>query len=177
MPSFRVIPTPYIILGVFLALSIAAGGIYYKGLQSGIRKGEVAIAEYKANAVEKVRYITQTQVKVEEKIVVKYVNKIVKVKDVGDKNAQDAKTNVPDNTILSNGWLHNHNASARGDYADPTSSADGTPSGVEANRALAVVNENYAICRKEIEKLKDLQTWVIETKKNIDAQNQKNKGK
>ncbi len=82
---------------------------------------------------------------------------------------------MPDKQQLSNGWVYTHDASAAGRNADATGSADATPSGVEANQALGTVVNNYSGCQETRQQLISLQNWVIDTKRNIDEQNAKNK--
>jgi len=109
---------------------------------------------------------------VKERIVTVYVDKIKIVKEKEYVYRDQATNVVPSQYELSNGWVSLHDSSARGVDADATSSADGTPSGVKDNQALATVVENYGSCQANAEQLTSLQQYVREAKKAVDAANE-----
>jgi len=81
---------------------------------------------------------------------------------------------VPDfNTILSNGWISTFNASVQTLPVDPVAAKDATPSGVNADQALDVINTNNGIAAKNLAELTACQNFVTEAQAAVAAQNKK----
>lgn len=99
---------------------------------------------------------------IKERVITKYVDRVKIVKEKEYVYRDQATNNVPDRTVLSNGWVYLHDAAAAGSDAESTRSADDTSSGVASNQALAVVTENYATCHANAEQLTALQQYVRE---------------
>ena len=78
---------------------------------------------------------------------------------------------VPPQFDLSNGRVYEHDAAAQGSDALPGPAADATPSGIEDNQGLAVVVENYSICRKNAEQLVSLQKFIKDSQDIISKSN------
>ena len=167
MSIFSLIPTKYKwIGGIVLAISLI-GGAYSYGYHKGYMRADAVIADYEKKKALLANEISEIQVQIHDRIITKYVDRYIKIKQTGDNNAKVAKDNVPDHGFVSFGWVYTHDAAARGDQADATSAANETSSGVEANNALATIAENYAICRATREQLIELQDWVSETVDNL----------
>jgi hypothetical protein len=168
------IPLPYRILaGVLLIGGLTLGGYFY-GLHVGKLDSKVAIANFQVNKDNEKIDLSEIQSNVVTKIVTKYVTKTVRIKDVGDYNASIINKYVTDHGFLSNGWVYAHDASAAGIPIEPTSAANGTASTVEADQALAVVNENYTTCNQYREQIIGLTGYIsgynaAVTKANEDA--------
>ena len=156
---FNMIPLPYRILAVFLIMFFVFTGGYLKGLSVGNQKLKVFEAESKAQYEQLRAAYEKAKNTVNERVVVKYVDKIVYVTKWRTKNVTITKL-VPDTCELSNGWVHVHDSSTEGSDADPAAATDGTPSGIGAAQALETVVDNYGICAANTEKLKALQDWV-----------------
>ena len=169
------IPLPYRILGIVAFLTMLTVGSIWYGYNKGSARADVVIAQYNAAKAALANSIQEVQIKVVDRIITQYVDKVRVIHDNGVHNEQIATDVVPDKQQLSNGWVRTHDASAAGRNADATSSADATPSGVEANQALGTVVNNYSSCQETRQQLISLQDWVTDTKKNIDEQNAKNK--
>ena len=165
------IPLQYRIIAAVIIVVVVVGGAFTYGYTKGSAKSATEIAKYSARNADLQSKIDNQQVKVVDHIITQYVDRIVKVKETGVHNEQVAKNVVPDNTVLSNGWVYVHDSAVEGNNADATISADATPSGIEANQALGTVTSNYAQCHATEEQLIALQDWVTDTKANIDAQN------
>lgn len=168
------IPNPYVIIGGAAAAIAMVVVIYTTGFNAGKKNGELQISNFANAAQAQMQEIQKGQVKVEEKILIKYNDRIVY------RNIQNARTQeviadyVPDrNTELSNGWVFTHDASATGRDAEPARAADDSPSGVTANQALFRVNENYNTCKATRDQLTALQDWIKQTQANIEAENKK----
>jgi hypothetical protein len=154
----NMIPLPYRILAVIIvALALYSTG-YYKGLQ--VSKERIALFEAKALADYQQLRAAYERAKndVNEKIVIKYVDRIVEVVKWRTKNVEIVKE-VPSNCELSAGWVHVHDSSAEGRDADSAAAADGTSSGIKDTEALEVVADNYGICAINAEKVKAWQDW------------------
>lgn len=169
------IPLPYRILGIVVIFTMLTVGSAWYGYTKGSARADVVIAQYTAAKAALANSIQEIQVKVVDRIITQYVDKVRVIHDSGAHNEQIANNVVPDKQQLSNGWVYTHDASAAGRNADATGSADATPSGVEANQALGTVVNNYSGCQETRQQLISLQNWVIDTKRNIDEQNAKNK--
>jgi hypothetical protein len=169
------IPLPYRIIGSIAIATFLIGGAGLYGYHKGVMKSEIVIAQYNALREKLSSEISEVQVTVVDRIVTQYVDRIIKVKEVGAHNEQVAKDVVPDKSILSNGWVYTHDASARGEDADSTISADATPSGVEANQALGTVIDNYATCKEVREQVIGWQNWYTESAENIRKHNEEMK--
>lgn len=165
---------PYLIGGIVLSFIIGIGGAYTVGYVKGTSKAEVKLAEYSSAAEKKINDLEKKVKTAEGKVVIEYVDRVKKVKEKEYIYVDQAKTNVPSSSELNNGWVYLHDVSAVGKEADRQKSNDDTPSGVADNEALAVVVSNYSRCRENAEQLRSLQTWVSETKKQVDMQNDKN---
>jgi hypothetical protein len=174
------IPPQYKILAYVLIVAAIFGAGSYTGYKFTANHYEAVISKMKEEAAtlraEKAELQTKLTAEianVKEVIVTKYVDRIKIVKEKEYVYRDQAINNVPDRTVLSNGWVYLHDASATGDTdADPTRSADATPSGVEANQALATVAENYGACNANSEQLKSLQDFVREAQKAVEKANE-----
>lgn len=165
---------PYLIGGIIFSFIVGVGGSYIIGYVKGKNKAEVIIAEYSAEAEKKINDLEKKVKTAEGKVVIEYVDRVKKVKEKEYVYVSQAKTDVPSNSELNNGWVYLHDVSAVGKEADKQKSKDGNPSGVADNEALAVVVTNYSRCRENAEQLRSLQKWISETKEQVDKQNAKN---
>jgi hypothetical protein len=166
---FNLIPLPYRILGALVfVLGVFALG-YHKGSSNAEADYELKLA--KAN--EAYAVLEKQKNEVVEKIVTKYVDKIVYVTKWRTNNVTLTQT-VPTDCSLNNGWVHVHDASVQGRTADATSASDGTSSGIETNQALGTIVENYGICAENAAKLESLQQYVKDQQKLIEEYNKKN---
>jgi len=168
---FSLIPTPYKILA---AVGIVVAS-YTTGYVKGKNTAKEIIAKFKMEYEQTILEIQKNQIKVDTKIVTQYRDRVVYLEKKNEQTQQVIQ-NIGGDVDLSNGWVHSHDASARGDVPDSTQGIDGTPSGVKANQALGVVADNYTEYAKISKQLIALQDWVTETQKNVEAAN-KNKGK
>jgi len=108
----------------------------------------------------------QESVEVTEKIVTKYKDKLVVVKEKGDVIIQkvpefitkesDAKCDVP------NGFVVLHDSASKNEVPKTSSSVDGESSGVALSEVATTVAGNYTTCHEIREQLKSLQEWIRE---------------
>ena len=168
---FSLIPTPYKIM---IAVTLLVGS-YTTGYVKGKNTAKEIIEKFKLEYEQTILEIQKNQIKVDTKVVTRYKDRVVYV-EKNNEQTQDLIKNIGGDVILSNGWVYSHDSSARGNVPDSTQGTDGTPSGVKANEALGVVADNYTQYEKVRKQLIELQDWVTETQKNVEASN-KNKGK
>ena len=168
---FSLIPTPYKIM---IAVTLLVGS-YTTGYVKGKNTAKEIIEKFKLEYEQTILEIQKNQIKVDTKVVTRYKDRVVYV-EKNNEQTQDLIKNIGGDVVLSNGWVYSHDSSARGNVPDSTQGTDGTPSGVKANEALGVVADNYTQYEKVRKQLIELQDWVTETQKNVEASN-KNKGK
>jgi hypothetical protein len=170
----NLIPLPYRILAILLlGVGLFSYG-YFKGHHSASQKADERMAKFEADAKAKYDELYNKKSQIDEKVVTKYVDRVVYVTKWRNKNVEIART-VPDNGMLSNGWVHVHDASATASAADPTKAADGSSSGVTATEALGGVVDNYGTCKANAEKLIALQNWIKEQELIVEETNNKKK--
>jgi hypothetical protein len=85
---------------------------------------------------------------------------------------------VPDTkTILSDGWVSAFNSSVKGVAIDTVAASDATPSGVNADQALDVINTNNGICQANAAELAAAQQFLLDQQTAVAHENAKNKVK
>jgi len=184
----NLVPPQFRILAYLLIVALIFGAGSFVGYKFTSNHYETVVATMKLEAEQLKTKKAELQVKldaeianVKEIIITKYVDRVKVVKEKEYVYRDQATNVVPDRTELSTGWVYLHDTSARGTDADATRSADATPSGVEANKALATVVENYGTCKANAEQLTSLQEYAREVKKAVDAANEEirkiNKGR
>lgn len=155
---------PNFVPKIFGALLFAAGVFITGGLWT--QKEYLAeVEKFKEEVARK----EQQSVEVTEKIVTKYKEKIVVVKEKGDVIIQkvpefitkesDAKCVVP------NGFVVLHDSASKNEVPKASSSTDGDASGVALSQVATTVAGNYTTCHEVREQLKSLQEWVKEQEK------------
>lgn len=165
------IPLPYKILaGVGLLIAV-----FFVGYTKGSSKAEAELARYAARAEKQIADLERKNSEISSTVVTKYVDRVNVVKEKEYVYLERAKTNVPDTTVLSNGWVHVHDASATLSDADSARASDASPSGVAANQALSTVVSNYAACQANAEQLKSLQRWITDSQAAVAESNKKRK--
>lgn len=125
---------------------------YFYGRHDGVQISKTAIAQYEAlkkNTDLKIKELTDN---VKERVVVQYVDRIKTIQKKEIVYVKVAET-VPDKFEFSNGWVSVHDSAARGDDADSSAALDATSSGVKANEGLALISQNYSICKQNAEQL------------------------
>ena len=108
-------------------------------------------------------------------VVTQYVDRVNTIREKEYVYRDIAKTVVPSQSVLSNGWVFTHDISATGSDADATRSSDASSSGIADNQALFTIVGNYATCQANSEQLIALQKWIADNKEAIDELNKKAK--
>jgi hypothetical protein len=156
----RLVNSPLVKIGAFVLAAVGLFGFgYYKGGEHTTDKYEAQIAKARVEEERRYNELLAKKNKVDIQVVTEYVEKVVEVTKWRTKNVEVIKY-VPDTGVLSSGWVHVHDASAKAVHANSTSAADATPSEFTAAEALGGVVDNYATCKKTTEQLIALQNWI-----------------
>lgn len=170
---FGMIPLPYKLLaGVALIL-----GVFVFGYMKGSAYAEAELARFSAKKSEQIAELEKKNSEISTKVVTEYVDRTNTIREKEYVYRDVIKNNVPNQFIMSNGWVHTHDASASSSDADPTRASDASPSGIEDTTALLAIIRNYAICQSNAVQLTELQRWVNENKLAVDAMAEKEKKK
>jgi hypothetical protein len=176
-PQYKWIAYVVVILAIFLS------GVYTGYDWAATKyKAQITILEDKMKifVLEKQELSSRLEASlanVRVEVITKYVDRVRVIKEKQYVYRDQVVNVVPNQFQLSSGWVSLHDASARGEDADPTRSADATPSGVEDNQALGVIIENYETCRTNAEQLIGLQEYVKEAQKIVAQANEVLKNK
>jgi len=141
---------------------IAAVRISYQlGIEEGKSQESVRIEAYLDKIHSLQIDLEKERNNIKTKVVNEYVDKIKTIVKKEKEYVYQAINDVPAQCNLSTGWIMLHNAAAEGSDIDSTITANGSPSGIEDNSALAAVVSNYSICRENAQQLISLQEFII----------------
>ena len=170
---FGMIPLPYKLLaGVALII-----GVFFYGYMKGSAYADAELARFSAKKSEQIAELEKKNSEISTKVVTEYVDRTNTIREKEYVYRDVIKNNVPNQFIMSNGWVHTHDASASSSDADATRASDASPSGIEDTTALLAIIRNYAICQSNAVQLTELQRWVNENKLAVDAMAEKEKKK
>ena len=162
-------------LAVSFAGVLAIVGAFFFGFHKGTSLQTAVDAAkfnaYVAQAEKTATDLKQKNTNISNQVVTQYVDRVNTVKEKEYVYVNQATTDVPTQHVLSNGWVYLHDISTTNGDADSTKSSDATPSTIKDNQALAVVVSNYADCNANAEQLKNLQQWINDNIKAINASN------
>lgn len=169
---FNLATFPYKVAFIALAIVSAGGGGYVMGSGNATNKAQKQVIESLTKAVK----LEQELADAKEHVITEYVDKIQVVKEKETIYVETAKTSVPSQFNVSNGWLYLHDTAATAGNADRARSSDASASDVKDNQALATVVSNYSICLQNAQQLTSLQQWILDAKDKIDkAEKEKKK--
>jgi hypothetical protein len=165
---FGMIPLPYKLIAT-VALII---GVFFYGYMKGSAYAEAELARFAADKAEQIAKLEKKNAEISNNIVTEYVDRTNTIREIEYVYLDTAKSRVPAQSDLSNGWVYTHDISATSGDADPTRASDASSSGIKDNTALLTIISNYAICQRI-----ELQKWIIENKAAVDkmAEEKKNK--
>lgn len=168
---FGMIPLPYKLLaGVALML-----GVFVFGYMKGSAYAEAELQRFAAKNAQLTMDMEKKNSVISEKVVTQYVDRVNTIREKEYVYRDVAKTVVPSQSVLSNGWVFTHDISATGGDADATRSSDASPSGIKDNEALFTIIGNYSRCMQNAEQLRNLQQWINDNKQSIEELNKKAK--
>ena len=168
---FGMIPLPYKLLaGAALIL-----GVFVFGYMKGSAYAEAELQRFAAKNATLTADMEKKNSEISTQVVTQYVDRVNTIREKEYVYRDVAKTVVPSQSVLSNGWVFTHDISATGSDADATRSSDASPSGIKDNEALFTIIGNYSTCMQNAEQLRNLQQWINDNKQSIDELNKKAK--
>ena len=170
---FGMIPLPYKLLaGAALIL-----GVFVFGYMKGSAYAEAELQRFAAKNATLTADMEKKNSEISTQVVTQYVDRVNTIREKEYVYRDVAKTVVPSQSVLSNGWVFTHDISATGGNADATRSSDASPSGIKDTDALVGIIRNYAICQSNSVQLTELQRWINENKAAVDAMAKEKKKK
>ena len=167
------IPLPY----KLLALGAALVGVFVFGYMKGSAYAEAELARFSAKKEAQIAELERKNSSISAQVVTEYVDRVNTIKEKEYVYLDRAKSNVPSQHVMSNGWVYTHDASATGSDADAAGSSDASPSGIKDNEALFTIITNYSRCMQNNQQLISLQQWINDNKRAVDEVNAKEKKK
>ena len=167
------IPLPY----KLLAIGAALVGVFIFGYMKGSAYAEAELARFAAKASEQVAELERKNSAISTEVVTEYVDRTNTIREKEYVYLDAAKNSVPNQSVMSNGWVFTHDISASAGDADATRSSDASPSAVKDTDALIGIIRNYAICQSNSVQLVELQRWISENKMAVNAMAKDNKKK
>jgi len=164
---FGMIPLPYKLLAA-AALLI---GIFFYGYMKGSAYAEAELQRFAAESATKVAELEKKNAEISGKVVTEFVDRTNTIREKEYVYLDHAKNTVPSQSVLSNGWVFTHDASAINGDADTTRSSDASASGIKDNEALLTIISNYSRCQQNAVQLIELQKWITENKTEVDRIN------
>jgi hypothetical protein len=167
LPWLNILPW---VLGV-----VAVVGSYWYAYDKGFDKGDdratQRIAAYEKQIKDKGAKIENGVFKINETVRTEYKTKTQKIYVERDVNRGLAQNVVKSNGNLAAGWVYVHNLAAQGGVGDVKKAADATDSQVSTKKALEAITENYAVCKAEVAKLQQWQSWYQQAEITVKAVN------
>ncbi len=167
------IPLPYKLLAIGALLI----GVFIFGYMKGSAYAEAELARFAAKASEQVAELERKNSAISTQVVTEYVDRTNTIREKEYVYLDAAKNSVPNQSVMSNGWVFTHDISASAGDADATRSSDASPSAVKDTDALIGIIRNYAICQSNSVQLTELQRWINENKEAVDAMAKEKKKK
>jgi hypothetical protein len=168
---FGMIPLPY----KLLAMGALLVGVFIFGYMKGSAYADAELARFGQKNAELVADLEKKNTEISTQVVTEYVDRVQVIKEKEYVYRDVAKTVVPSQSVLSNGWVFTHDISATGSDADATRSSDASPSGIKDNEALVGIIGNYSRCQQNAQQLIALQKWITDNKAAIEELNKKAK--
>jgi hypothetical protein len=159
--------TQLIIGGIALtAVAVAFAATYNIAYNKGLNVSEVEIAEYQGKVEKLSNRLKEAQGRVTTRIQTQYLDRVVERERIVYRNRDVVVTQVPEQYILSQGWVDAHDASVRNTVLEPEVAANAFPSGYTDRDVLEVITRNYGqVCLANADQLTALQSWVTEQRK------------
>jgi hypothetical protein len=159
--------TQLIIAGVATAaLAIAFGATYNIAYNNGLNVSKVEIVAYEGKVEKLNAALKDAQSRATTRIQTQYLDRVVERERIVYRNRDVIVTQVPEQYILSQGWVDAHDASVRNTAIEPEIAANAFPSGYTDRDILEVITRNYGqVCLANADQLTALQSWVTEQRK------------
>jgi hypothetical protein len=148
------IPLQVNIIAFIVSLFLLISGGYIKGREDIRNEAERMVAEVKQNV--------HAQTIVTERVVTKYLTKIIRVKDTNEQIQKQITTQNDAKCSIPQSYVSLLNDAATNTVPSPSAGTNGTPSSITLSESERVIAENYELYNKVSEQLKALQAWVRE---------------
>ena len=159
------IPLPY----KLLAGAALLAGVFFYGYMKGSAYAEAELARFSAEKSAQIVELEKKNTEISNNVVTEYVDRTNTIREKEYVYLDAVKNNVPNQSVMSNGWVYTHDISATSGDADSTRSSDASASTIKDTDALIGIIRNYAICQANAVQLIELQRWIIENKAAVDA--------
>ena len=144
-------------------LAVAFGATYNIAYNKGLNVSKVEIAEYQGKVQKLNADLLTARNSVTTRIQTEYLDRVVERERIVYRNRDIIVTQVPEQYILSQGWVDAHDASVRNETLEPEIAANAFPSGYTDRDVLEVISRNYGqVCLANADQLTALQRWVTE---------------
>ncbi|KAF0863232.1 hypothetical protein [Pseudomonas sp. LD120] len=158
----------WLAVAVAVAVAVALGALYALGFVSGAGSERSKYQRLDEARLQQSFEQGRALGRVKEKVVVEYVDRIVKVREAGVSLIKEVPIYVSkaadDACVVPGGFVRVHDAGAANlPLARGPSVADGAASGLALSTVAASVVDNYNQCHANTEQLKALQQWVRES--------------
>lgn len=151
----------WIIGGVAAAAVLAAGAgtLYYVAYNKGLQVSKTEISKYEGKVAELNQKITEAQGKTTTEYQTQYLDRVVERERVVYRNREVIVSAVPEQYMLSEGWVYAHDQAAQGKPIYPNLAASPAPSRFSDLAGLKLATENYSICQANADQLTAFQNW------------------
>ena len=163
MPILAFFAGPF---GKWAIIGILLAGAALTGWIKGNEHGTAKLTDYIAKQATEAIRIAQARAVVTERVVTKYITKIVPQTEIVTKTVEKEivryETAKLDTCPLSVAAVSLHDSAASNAIPDAAKSVDGTASGFETARLTKACTENYAVYHQTANRLRSLQEWIKE---------------
>lgn len=170
---FGMIPLPY----KLMAAAALVVGVFVFGYMKGSAYAEAELARFSAEKSKQVAELEKKNTEISNTVVTEYVDRTNTIREKEYVYRDIAQNSVPSQSVMSNGWVYAHDASATSGDADPARASDASPSGIKDNEALLTIFGNYSRCMQNSQQLISLQQWINDNKLAVDAMAEEKKKK
>jgi hypothetical protein len=148
--------------GGLLALLVAGllAFAFLRVYNAGVSQANHKVTQYEQKIDKLNTELAKKEVIVRERIFNHYYTKQIVRTKVEYKNRDVIRTVVPEQFKLSEGWIHAHDQSAKGEEIDPILAANSAPSEVSDRSALIAVTDNYNIANRNADQMEALQKYI-----------------
>lgn len=165
--AFKLLPvaSKLTLIGVIIAaFFLTIGSTYYVAYNKGLNVATVQLERYQAASARLMAAINKSQSIVNERVLVRYVDRVQYVDRTVTQTKTVVRDSVPVQFKFSKGWIYAYNQSVKGAPLDPVLASDASPATVSDVDALAdTIVPNNGVCLANQAQLDELQAFVRES--------------
>jgi hypothetical protein len=150
-------------------LATAGFALYSVAYSKGENVSKVAIQGYQTKVQQLNAKLLEEEQKVTERVIREYHTKTIERERTVYRNGDTITRVVPEQYLLSKGWVYAHDQTAKDESVDPSKASNVDASTVSDRAALNVVAENNALANQNADQLEALQTWITDVNKTRDS--------